>query len=217
VRPNPLGASNSDGMADPYLNDVYRWWHLTAPSPELLAAEADGWLDGAAAGARGPAVAGGGSQAVLDVGCGLGSEVAYLSGAGWRGVGIDLSWTAITQARQLHPAGSDGCLFVRADVLSLPFGAGTFALAIDRGCFHYLEPERWPRYAAQLHRVLRPGGRLLLRACLNSAGVRNKVTEAGVLAAFADWQCAGIRVAGLVSDTREMPALIARLERSARH
>jgi SAM-dependent methyltransferase len=204
-------------MADPYLDGVYRWWHLTCPSPELVAAETDGWLDGAAGGSTGPADSGGGSKAVLDVGCGLGSEVAYLSGAGWSGVGIDLSWTAIRQARQLHPAGSDGCLFVRADALSLPFAAGTFALAIDRGCFHYLEPGRWPRYAAEVHRVLRPAGRLLLRACLTSAGVRNKVTESGLLAAFDGWHCADVREAGLVSDTREMPALIARLERSVEH
>ncbi len=204
-------------MADPYLDGVYRWWHLTAPSPELLAAEADGWLDGAAAGCGAVGAARGVRPAVLDVGCGLGTEVAYLSGAGWSAVGIDLSWTAIRQARQLHPPGADGCLLMRADVLALPFAAGSFALAIDRGCFHYLEPERWPRYAAEVHRVLRPGGRLLLRACLTSAGVRNGVTEPGVLAAFAGWHCAGVREAGLVSDTREMPALIVRLERGPDH
>lgn len=215
MRPNPLGESDGDGMADPYQDGVYRWWHLTGASPELLAAEAEGWLGSATAGAGGPDVYPGDAPAVLDIGCGLGSEVAYLSGAGWRGVGIDISWTAVRQARQLHPAGSDGCLFVRADALSLPFATGTFALAIDRGCFHYLEPERWSRYAAEVHRVLRPGGRFLLRACLNSAGVRNKATASGVLAAFADWHCADIRAADLVSDTREMPALIARFERSA--
>jgi SAM-dependent methyltransferase len=202
-------------VSDPYLDGVYRWWHLTNPSPELLAAEADGWLEGAMAGPDAVHVSSRAGRAVLDVGCGLGTEVAYLGAAGWSGVGVDLSWTAVTRARQLHPPGSDGCLFVRADVLSLPFAAGTFALAIDRGCFHYLEPEHWPEYAAEVHRVLRPGGRLLLRACLNSAGVRNRVKESGVVAAFAGWHCSGLQEAGLVSDTREMPALIARLERGA--
>jgi SAM-dependent methyltransferase len=200
-------------MPDPYLNGVYRWWHLTSASPELLAAEADGWLDGAVP--AGPGTPGVATRAVLDVGCGLGSEVAYLSAAGWHAVGIDLSGPAIRQARQLHPAAFAGCLFARADALNLPFAAGSFALAIDRGCFHYLAPERWPRYAAEVHRVLQPGGRLLLRACLTSAGVRNKVTEPGILAAFAGWRCDGVRQARLVSDTRDMPALIARLERSA--
>jgi hypothetical protein len=102
-----------DNVADPYLSGVYRWWHLTSPSPELLAAEADGWLDGPVTAASGtPAAA---TRAVLDIGCGLGSEVAHLSQAGWSAIGIDLSRTAIWQARQLHPAASDGCVFARAD------------------------------------------------------------------------------------------------------
>ena len=32
-----------ESVTDPYLDGVYRWWHLTGPSPELVAA-ADGWL-----------------------------------------------------------------------------------------------------------------------------------------------------------------------------
>jgi SAM-dependent methyltransferase len=197
-----VSSSDAGGVTDPYLDGVYRWWHLTSPSPELLAAQADGWL--------GPA-----AEAVLDIGCGLGTEVAYLSSAGWSAVGIDLSWAAISQARQLHRPESDGCRFARADVLSLPFAAGSFGLAIDRGCFHYLAPQLWPRYAEEVHRVLRPGGRLLLRACLTSAGVRNQVTELGVLAAFVGWRCAGVRQTRLVSDTRDMPGLVVRLERAA--
>ncbi|MGH3301094.1 MAG: class I SAM-dependent methyltransferase [Streptosporangiaceae bacterium] len=200
-------------MTDPYLDGLYRWWHLTSASPELLAAEADGWLDAAAR--AGSGAAGRATRAVLDIGCGLGSEVAYLSGAGWRAVGIDLSSAAVRQARQLHSPEPDGCVFARGDALSLPFAAGSFALAIDRGCFHYLTPERWPRYAAEVHRVLIPGGRLLLRACLTSAGIRNTVTESGILGVFAGWHCAGVRQARLVTDTREMPALIIRLQRAA--
>jgi SAM-dependent methyltransferase len=197
-------------VADPYLDGVYRWWHLTRPSPELLAAEAEGWLDAAVTASSD--ASGSPARAVLDIGCGLGTEIAYLSGAGWSAVGIDLSWPAISRARSLN-AGTSGGQFVRADVLSLPFAAGSFALALDRGCFHYLAPERWPQYAAEVHRVLTAGGRLLLRACLTSAGVRNRVTRSGVLAAFAGWQCDGVCQLGLVSDTREMPALIARLRR----
>jgi SAM-dependent methyltransferase len=203
-------------VTDPYLDGVYRWWHLTRPSPELLAAEADGWLEAATA-AGCDATAAPSIRTALDVGCGLGSEVAYLSGRGWRAVGVDLSPTAISQARRLHPRESDGCLFARADVLRLPFAAGSFALAVDRGCFHYLAPERWTRYAAEIHRVLGPGGRLLLRACLTSAGVRNRVTESGILAAFANWRCDGVRATRLLSDTRDMPALVVRLRRAGDH
>jgi SAM-dependent methyltransferase len=62
---------------DPYADGVYRWWHLSAPSPELLAAEADGWL--------------GEGGAAIDIGCGAGTEIAHLAGRGWKAVGVDLS------------------------------------------------------------------------------------------------------------------------------
>ena len=40
-----------------------------------------------------------------------------------------------------------------------------------------LEARDRPRYAAELSRVLRPGGKLLLRASLYAAGVRNDIDE----------------------------------------
>ena len=64
-------------VSDHYDDGTYRWWHLSVPSPELLDAVSDGWL----------AVPG----CALDVGCGLGTEAGYLSGIGWRVVGLDLS------------------------------------------------------------------------------------------------------------------------------
>lgn len=210
MRLNPLAASDSERVPDPYLDGVYRWWHLTTPSPELLAAEADGWLAGGASAESAAARVEG--PAVLDIGCGLGTEVAYLAAAGWSAIGVDLSWPAVSQARHLHAAAAGQ--FARADVLALPFAAGSFALALDRGCFHYLPPEHWSRYVAEIHRVLRPGGRLLLRACLTTAGVRNEVTQSGVLTAFAGWHCDGVQHGRLRSDSREMPALLVRLERS---
>jgi SAM-dependent methyltransferase len=179
-------------VVDPYLDGVYRWWHLSAPSPELLAAEADGWL-----GEVGTAV---------DIGCGVGTESAYLSAQGWHAVGVDLSVAAIDLARREHADVS----FVRANVLSLPFPSGIFDLALDRGCFHYLSPAQWGDYAAEVQRVLRPGGRLLLRACLTSRGVRNDVTESSVADAFAGWVVDQLVRGDLPSDTRNMQALIVR-------
>lgn len=182
-------------MRDHYLDGVYRWWHLSGPSPELLEVERDGWL--------GP------PDNVIDIGCGLGSEITYLGGRGWKAVGVDLSAAALRRASSdIGP-----CSFVRADALWLPFPDRSFGLAIDRGCFHYLAPDQWSRYAAEAARVLRPGGRLLLRACLNSQGRRNAVTEPGIRSAFADWMVDELADADLVSDTRTMPALVVRLRR----
>jgi len=184
-------------VADPYVDGVYRWWHLSVPSPELIEAEADGWL-----GETGTAV---------DIGCGLGTEIAHLAAKGWKAVGVDRSGVAVGRARRAH----GGVSFVQADVLALPFPAGIFDLALDRGCFHYLSPPRWPHYAAEACRVLRPGGRMLLRACLTSRGMRNEVTESEITGAFAGWVIERIAPGTLRSDTRTMQALVVRLRRGS--
>jgi SAM-dependent methyltransferase len=189
---------------DPYLTGTCRWWHLAAPSPELLAAEAAGAVGpGATAGEAGqPGVA-------VDLGCGLGTEIAYLAGRGWRGLGVDLSAAALFQASDRH----QGAAFARADVTGLPLRAGSADLLLDRGCFHYLEASGRARYAAEARRVLRAGGRLLLRMCLNSAGRPNGLGEETIRAAFSGWTVHSIGRAELVSDTRTMPAVIAILIR----
>lgn len=192
-----IAVGSSVTVADPYTDDVYRWWHLSAPPPDLLTAEADGWL--------------GEVGAVADIGCRAGTEIAYLAAKGWNAVGIDLSKPALDLAKREHAE----VLFVQADGLSLPFPSEVFHLALDRGCFHYLNPAQWADYAAELQRVLRPDGRLLLRACLTSRGVRNEVTESGVIEVFTGWAIDQLVHGDLPSDTRTMQALIVRLRSPA--
>lgn len=182
---------------DPYATGVCAYWNLSTPPPELTAALSDGWL-------RPPGRA-------LDIGCGLGLEAAMLSDAGFRAVGVDLSSVALTRASAAHPDVS----FVEADVRSLPFADGDFEVLLDRGCFHYLEPADRSRYASEAMRVLRPGGRFLLRACLRAAGVRNDIGMDTLLSVFAGWDVIAAREADVPSDTRNMQALVIRLQRPA--
>jgi SAM-dependent methyltransferase len=180
-------------MADHYADGTYLWWHLSRPSPELVAALGDGWLPGRGRG--------------LDVGCGLGTEAGYLASAGWRAAGIDLSQTALRRAA----AGHGDVAFVRADVCALPFARCCFDAAVDRGCFHYLPAAARPRYSGELRRVLRPGGRLLLRASLRAAGVRNDIDEQVIAATFAGWVIEHMERAAVPSDTRTLEVIVARL------
>jgi SAM-dependent methyltransferase len=168
---------------------VYQWWHLSVVPRELLAAQADGWI--------------GAPGRVLDLGCGLGNEAAYLAGCGWQACGTDLSGPALARAprgavpaRRRHPAA------VRPGLVRPAAGPGLLPLPAARAA---------ARYAAEAARVLRPGGRLLLRACLNRAGTRNDLTEAALRTAFDGWRADALRPAVIASDTREMPALQARL------
>ena len=186
-----MGDSN-----DPYENGVYQWWHLSQASPELLAAQCDGWL--------------GRPGHVLDVGYGLGTELAHLTREGWRGCGVDLSPVALRYARAAHP----GVSFLQSDAIRLPFADQSFDLLLDRSCFHYLEAQARNAYAAEAERVLRPGDRMLLRVCLNSADVRNDVTEAVLASTFAAWSLISLTRVTIPSNTRAMPALEARLRRT---
>ena len=179
---------------DEYASGVHRWWHLSGPSPELLRALEAGWL-----GRRGD---------VLDLGCGLGSDLAYLAERGFRALGVDLSPVAVRRATAEHPHGR----FLQADALNLPFVRGTFDLLLDRGCFHYLPASNRTAYAAEAARVLRAGGRLYLRACLYTAGVRNDIDEDVLRAVFAGWRWLNLSREDLASDTRTMPAIAALLE-----
>ena len=180
-------------MGDHYADGTYLWWHLSRPSPELVTALRDGWLSG-----RGR---------VLDVGCGLGTEAGYLASAGWRAAGIDLSRTALRGAAAAH----GNVAFAHTDVRALPFAPGCFDAAVDRGCFHYLPAADRPCYSGELRRVLRPGGKLLLRASLRAAGVRNDIDDQVIADTFADWTIEKMERAAVPSDTRMLEVIVARL------
>ena len=119
-------------MADEYASGEYRYWHLSVPSPELTQAIDDGWFP-----TRGR---------VLDLGCGAGTEVGFLAGLGATSVGIDLSVDALTIASAEHGSAR----FVQADATQLPFAAGSFEAALDRGCLHYLPRDGRARYAIEV-------------------------------------------------------------------
>lgn len=98
---------------------------------------------------------------VLDVGCGTGGLCRRLANRDASVVGVDVCANLLTRARALVPAAG----FVRADAGRLPFGTGRFDLAASVLVLHYLEDPS--RALAEMARVLRPGGKLLLcdRVC----------------------------------------------------
>jgi len=182
-------------MSDHYADGTYRWWHLSVPSPELVRAVADGWLSGPAR--------------VLDVGCGLGTEAAHLHSLGWQAIGIDLSWEALAAATARNP----GPAYIQTDLLRTPLRSSSVDACLDRGCFHYLAAGDRPGYAAEMSRILRPGGKLLLRASLRAAGVRNDISEQVIVTTFASWRIEHLERAQVPSDTRSLDMLLVRLVR----
>jgi len=95
---------------------------------------------------------------VLDAGCGTGGLLAYLRAErpDLRRVGVE--WAEPAAARA---ADKSGAPIVRGSVNALPFADACFgaAVAADLLCHGAVEP---PRALAELRRVLRPGGRLVI-------------------------------------------------------
>ncbi|MER0244665.1 class I SAM-dependent methyltransferase [Streptomyces sp. HSW2009] len=105
---------------------------------------------------------------VLDAGCGRGHTTARLADAGCRVVGVDVSDRQIAWARDRFGR-RPRVAFEVADVTALPAPAGHTDLAdqsFDRvhcleAAFHF-GPEGRAAFLAESHRLLRPGGRLVL-------------------------------------------------------
>ncbi|MDR6225960.1 class I SAM-dependent methyltransferase [Desmospora profundinema] len=103
----------------------------------------------------------------LDVGCGAGREAVFLAEYGFRVVGVDLSREALRIADQRASKKKVEVEWRHGNALRLPLEDGAFDLMNDRGCFHLISEEERGRYASEAARVLKPGGRLLLRGCRN--------------------------------------------------
>ncbi|WP_018331967.1 class I SAM-dependent methyltransferase [Actinomycetospora chiangmaiensis] len=92
---------------------------------------------------------------VLDLGCGPGITTAELVRRGARVTGLDRSAALVRHGRSL----SDACLFVHDLADPLPLADATFDLVVSGLVLHYLRD--WSAVLAEVHRVLRPGGRFV--------------------------------------------------------
>jgi len=121
-------------------------WNRGAPNPQLARWIADGTLAS--------------GMSVIVPGCGHGWEVAALAQAGMHVTGIDFAHNALAICRQILDR--DGCTaeLVDADVLHWQPDTPIDAI-FEQTCLCALYPDFWQRYAAQLHRWLKPGGKLL--------------------------------------------------------
>ncbi len=99
---------------------------------------------------------------VIDIGCGPGTNVAYLAGLGLCAIGVDLAGSALTLAvarlRANQPSLLSAIHFVQSDVSRLPFRQANAAYMLDIGCLHGLPPELRAGYANGVMENLAPGG-----------------------------------------------------------
>ncbi len=129
-------------------DNVEHWDPPTVP-PELVEAVRDGLVRA--------------GEMALDIGCGAGCESVYLAGEGVHVIGVDSSPVGLEIARGRAAEAGVVVDWQRGDAAQLPVADDSIDFALDRGCFHVISRRRRPQYAEEVARVLRPGGRFLLR------------------------------------------------------
>ena len=99
---------------------------------------------------------------VIELGCGTGNYVIYLSASGFIATGVDISKTAIEMAKNSAVKRKVQCNFIVADVLSeMTEVQDTFDFAYDWELLHHIFPQDREKYMKNVYRLLNPGGQYL--------------------------------------------------------
>ena len=93
---------------------------------------------------------------ILDCGCGTGNNLALLRKHG-RAAGIDITFSGVAYARA-----NGERLVARASALTLPFSAESFDIVTSFDVIYAFDDQMAAQALSEMHRVLVPGGHLVL-------------------------------------------------------
>jgi ubiquinone/menaquinone biosynthesis C-methylase UbiE len=93
---------------------------------------------------------------LLEIGCGMGTDLLQFARGGARCTGVDLTPRSIQITRHRFALYGMAGDFMLADGEHLPFGDESFDVVYSNGVLHHTPDTE--RAVAEVHRVLRPGG-----------------------------------------------------------
>lgn len=100
---------------------------------------------------------------ILDVATGTGKGALCLAASGARVVGLDFTPAMLEILRNKAQTTDREIQLVRGSAAALPFSDGEFDAVVNLNFMHLFPPVTRQRvFAQELHRVLRPGGRLVV-------------------------------------------------------
>lgn len=105
-------------------------------------------------------------QRLLDAGCGRGEVLLAAANRGARVAGIDYSEAAVEIAGETLSS-VDGADIRHGDVTALPWPDASFDRVLLADVIEHLDPDQMRAAVRELHRVLRPGGRVLVHTAPN--------------------------------------------------
>jgi ubiquinone/menaquinone biosynthesis C-methylase UbiE len=97
-------------------------------------------------------------MSLLDVGCGVGKIHGTLKGLMQKVSGVDISAESIRIAKEDHVQ----CDYKTYDGQHLPYADGSFDMAMAICVFHHIPPAQWQQVAAEMLRVVKTNGLVLI-------------------------------------------------------
>ena len=95
---------------------------------------------------------------ILDAGCGIGITDSFLKAHFSNITGLDISQKSIEVAKAKNPE----LAYSRYDGGQFPFEESRFDIAFAMCVVHHIPPAEWPVFFANMFRVIKPGGVLLI-------------------------------------------------------
>jgi tellurite methyltransferase len=153
------------------------------------------------------------SGLALDVACGYGRNTVFLAWQGLSAVGVDRSWKALKEGREVAVRENLPVAYVQADLTAFSLPANSFSVVI---CFKYRDRRLYPTLRA----ALRPGGLFIYetytrehaRRGLRPQDPDHLLERRELLQAFGDWEIIFYREVWL---ERGVASLVARKPLSA--
>ncbi|MBU1197741.1 class I SAM-dependent methyltransferase [Candidatus Micrarchaeota archaeon] len=101
-----------------------------------------------------------GNEVVLDAGCGNGRNLIPIIKKCRRAYGVDSSRNMLAHAKNNLKKAGVRAILKHADIRKLPFVDERFDVIFCMAVLHHMPPKQMRKALKEMHRVLRPGGRL---------------------------------------------------------